>query len=157
MNDSGRLFGSRFRGQFDRWDLKTDFGFGVQENSRKIPLSAALVSVWFHIHQHCLGQKSGFYWKTSNSRRRAHAEHYCGGNWINQAGTSCTGAYPAHFLNLYECSSISRQWSQKRKEAYCQSRAGDEDTADLTLRPWKSQFCTACMMKRSSDTLTNRW
>lgn len=62
VNDSGWLFGSRFRGQFDRWGLiKTDFGSRVQENSREIPLSAELIRLWFHINQHCLGQESGFY------------------------------------------------------------------------------------------------
>lgn len=49
-----------FRGQLERWDLKTDFGFGRKENGGKIPLSAALICVWFHI-THCLGQKSSFY------------------------------------------------------------------------------------------------
>lgn len=105
VNDSGRLFGSRFRGQFARWDLKTDFGFGRKENSGKIPLSAALIPVWFHI-THCLGQKSGFYSKTWCVQATA-----VGGGLNKSAAQALIQLI---FPNSYERSSIS--FSEAKKE-----------------------------------------
>lgn len=114
VNDSGRLFGSRFRGQLARWDLKTDFGVGRKENGGKIPLSAALIPVWFHI-THCLGQKSGFCSKTWRVQATA-----VGGGGLNKSAAQAL--IQLIFPNSDERSSISI--SEAKKGRMCTASPG---------------------------------
>lgn len=92
--------------------LVTDSGDSLKEGNKtltlaserkKIPLSAALITVWFQVNEPRQGQKSDFYWKTSHRRRGVHADHLCGGKLNKSGAASCAAAY---LVLLWKCSSI---------------------------------------------------